>query len=318
VSTTAPNLMPAAEVDVTPELVRGLLASQQPDLADLPLALLANGWDNVLYRLGEALIVRLPRRELAARLVEHEQRWLPELAPRLPLPIPAPVRGGVPGPGYPWSWSIVPFLPGEPAATRPPDSTRQAATTIGGFLKALHTPAPRDAPVNQFRGIPLADRAKRDVRNMELIGDRIDTRRAHEQWAQAAAAPVWDRSPVWLHGDLHPLNILVSASQAAGAGRAGVGRVSGVIDFGDLTSGDPATDLSVAWMLFSDPDDRAAFWAAYEPDDATRTRAKGWALAFSLIFLAHSADNPGMEAIGSRAYTALLGCPLRGSCYSRS
>lgn len=99
--------MPAAEIDIDADLVRALLDDQHPDLAGEPIRLVANGWDNVLFRLGEELVVRLPRRALAVPLVLHEQRWLPQLAPRLPLPIPAPVRVGLPGTGFPWPWEVL-------------------------------------------------------------------------------------------------------------------------------------------------------------------------------------------------------------------
>src|SRR5215467_13661769 len=104
--------MPAAEVAVSPDLVRRLLAAQHPDLARLPVEVMANGWDNVMCRIGRELAARLPRREAAVTCLVNEQRWLPALASRLPLPVPAPVRTGRPGLGYPWPWSIVPFLPG--------------------------------------------------------------------------------------------------------------------------------------------------------------------------------------------------------------
>ncbi|MGC4773433.1 phosphotransferase [Micromonospora sp. DT44] len=153
------NRMPAAEVSVSVELVRGLLDQQHPDLADLPIEILANGWDNLVCRLGEELLVRLPRRAVAAELIAHEQRWLPELAGRLPLPVPAPLRVGQPTIRYPWSWSVVPFFPGRVAALSQPDDPWSAAVTLGGFLDALHIPAPPEAPVNPFRGIPLVGRA---------------------------------------------------------------------------------------------------------------------------------------------------------------
>ena len=108
------NRMPAAEVEVSADLVR-LLADQHPDLARLPVEFLANGWDNELYRVGDELVARLPRRALGAQIITNEQRWLPGLAPGLPLPIPYPERTGAPGRGYPYSWSVVPYLPGVPA-----------------------------------------------------------------------------------------------------------------------------------------------------------------------------------------------------------
>jgi aminoglycoside phosphotransferase (APT) family kinase protein len=150
------NRMPPAEVEVSADLVRRLLADQHPDLARLPVEFLANGWDNELYRVGDGLVARLPRRALGAQIISNEQRWLPGLAPRLPLPIPSPERTGVPGCGYPYSWSVVPYLPGVPAAQASSFDPEAAAVAVGGFLGALHVPAPADAPANPFRGVPLS------------------------------------------------------------------------------------------------------------------------------------------------------------------
>ena len=287
--------MPAAEVDVGPELLRMLLAEQHPDLAGEPVTVLANGWDNVVFRVGGDLLARLPRRELGARLVGYEQRWLPVLAPQLPLPIPAPVRTGQPGLGYPWPWSIVPYLPGQVAADTPPADPAAAAASLGGFLAALHTPAPPDAPDNPFRGVPLADRTDTVMQNLAAVADQVDARAARRAWAVALAAPRWRQPPVWVHGDLHPANILVDR-----------GQLSGVIDFGDLTAGDPAADLSVAWMLLP-ADCHQVFRDSAGASDASWARATGWALALGLVYLAHSADNPQLAAVGRRTLRAVLG-----------
>lgn len=286
--------MPSAEVEITDGLVRELLAGQHPDLADRPLTALASGWDNVLYRVGDDLIARLPRREAAVALTEHEQRWLPVLAPRLPLLVPVPVRTGQPARGYPWPWSIVPFIPGEPAGLTPPSEPGEAARSLGGFLAELHRPAPPQAPANPFRGVPLHVRAPGDLKNLSMLDGRVDRDTVLRAWDDAKAVPRPAGPPVWLHGDLHALNILVHD-----------GQLSGVIDFGDLTSGDPATDLSIAWMLFDDAADRETFFATYAADEVTRIRARGWAMAFAVVFLAHSADNPPMDAIGRRSYANL-------------
>ena len=97
---------PAAEVDIDAALVRGLLAAQRPDLADLPVRVVANGWDNAIARVGDEWMARLPRRAASAGLLAHEQRWLPELAPLLPLPVPVPEFVGAPSDDYPWTWSV--------------------------------------------------------------------------------------------------------------------------------------------------------------------------------------------------------------------
>ena len=287
--------MPAAEVDVTPELLRRLLAEQHPDLAQLPVTVLANGWDNVVFRVGDDLLARLPRRELGAQLAGHEQHWLPLLAAQLPLPVPAPVRTGRPGLGYPWPWSIVPYIPGQVAAETPPADLTAAAVSLGGFLAALHTPAPPDAPANPFRGVPLAERTDTLMRNLSTVADQVDRAAVRRAWATALAAPRWTEPPVWVHGDLHPANILVHD-----------GRISGVIDFGDLTAGDPAADLSVGWMLLP-AGCHPAFRAAAGASDSSWARATGWAVALGLVYLAHSADNPQLAAVGRRTLSAVLG-----------
>jgi aminoglycoside phosphotransferase (APT) family kinase protein len=286
--------MPAAEVPVDVDLVRRLLEEQHPDLAERPLALVANGWDNAIFRLGDDLAVRLPRRALAVPLVEHEHRWLPDLAPRLPLPIPAPVRVGRPGCGYPWPWSVCPWFEGTTALETPPADPLAAATDLGRFLRALHEPAPPEAPANPYRGIPLADREERTLDAIDHV-DGIDRRAVRARWDELSAAPRWDGPALWLHGDVHPGNLLVAD-----------GRLAAVLDFGDLTSGDPASDLAVAWMLLP-PDARPAFRAAAGPDDdATWTRAQAWALALGLVIGASSADNPAYARLSERTIAAAM------------
>lgn len=295
--------MPAADVDVSSDLVRRLLAEQFPDLAELPVEFMANGWDNTMFRIGDELVARLPRREPAASVLLNEQRWLPVLAPGLELPIPSPERTGLPAHGYPWSWSVVPYLPGVPAADANGLDLPSVPAVIGRFLASLHVPAPADAPANPFRGVPLAARAEQFTVNLRTLSGHVNRDAVLRVWEGALAAPAYEGPPVWLHGDLHPANILVSQ-----------GRITGVIDFGDLTSGDPATDLSVAWMLLPLPS-HGPFRDAYRIarngsagpiDEALWTRARGWALVLAIAFLAHSADNPRMMTVGRRTLRRVL------------
>lgn len=290
--------VPPPDVVIEPALVGALLGDQHPDLARLPLVDAGSGWDNCLYRLGDDLAVRLPRRAAAAVLIEHEQRWLAQLA-RLPLPIPVPVRVGRPGRGYPWAWSVVPWFEGRPAAIEPPDAGA-AAADLAAFVTALHRPAPLDAPRNPFRGVPLEDRAEEVCRRAADLDGLVDGAAVLRLWDEAVRAPRWPGPPLWIHGDLHSGNLLVRD-----------GRLSAVIDFGDLTSGDPATDLAVAWMVLTPaarPTFRAAVARAGEwTDDHVWTRARGWALALGLAFLASSRDDAAMRAMGRAALDAVLG-----------
>jgi aminoglycoside phosphotransferase (APT) family kinase protein len=287
--------MPAAELTVDADLVRALLRDQHPDLAALELREVASGWDNVVFRLGDELAVRVPRRRLGAELIQSELRWLPELAPRLPLPVPVPVRVGRPGTGYPWSWSVVAWMDGADAATDPPRDPLDAARVLGAFLSALHQPAPPGAPANGFRGGPLADRDEIMRRDLGRLPADVDADRALAEWEAALALDPYDGPPVWLHGDLHPANLVVHE-----------GRLAGVVDFGDLTAGDPATDLLVAWSLLpfdAHPIFRAAAGGA---DDATWRRARGWALTHAVACLASSADHVKIAGFSRRGLAAVL------------
>ncbi|ACQ80203.1 aminoglycoside phosphotransferase [Beutenbergia cavernae DSM 12333] len=272
--------MPDAEFDITPDLVTALLAEQHPDLAHLPVRIVAEGWDNVVVRLGEDLGVRLPRREVGARLLENEQTWLPRLADRLPVTVPAPVRVGVPGSGYPWPWSVVRWTSGTTAARTPVESRAAWAAHLGEVIGALHAPAPDDAPVNPFRRGRLADRDEVLRSRLDAIAGGVLPRDTvgglRRIWAEAVAAPDHAGPALWIHGDPHPANLVVAD-----------GRLVALVDFGDLTSGDPAVDLSTASLAFDAPG-RAAFLAAYGGvDDATWSRAQGWAVVMAVAVLAH-------------------------------
>ena len=281
---------PAAEFAIDGALVADLLADQHPDLAHLPLKMVEAGWDNALFRLGAHLAVRLPRRAAAASLIVHEQRWLPHLADQLTLPIPAPCRVGAPARGYPWHWSVVPWLSGLAADQHEPQAAQ--ARAFAAFLRSLHVRAPADAPANPFRGVPLDDRAHAVEERMQQLASATNliTPQIRHIWQVALHAPL-DVPPTWLHGDLHPRNVLV-----------GSGVITGIIDWGDLTAGDCATDLASIWMLFADSRARQAVLAAYaDLSDATLRRAKGWAVLFGVMLLESGLiDNPRNAVIGAR------------------
>jgi aminoglycoside phosphotransferase (APT) family kinase protein len=287
---------PVAEVEVTETMVRSLLIEQHPDLAGMPLRELDAGWDNTLWRLGDELLVRLPRRLVAAPLTVNEQRWLPELAPRLPLPVPAPVRIGQPSGAYPWRWSVVPWFPGVPGDLALITDADDAARRLGRFLRALHQPVPPGAPRNPVRGGPLRERVpafhdrRAELTAMKRAGTEteVDLEVIQAVWDRALGAAPWAGPPLWLHGDLHPANVLIAG-----------GTLAAVIDFGDMCGGDPATDVAAAWMLLP-TSSMAAFAGAYgQMDDALGWRALGWATHFGLMLLAVGHDNrPSYRTVG--------------------
>ncbi|SRR5579884_2309422 len=286
--------MPAAEVAIDRGVVRRLLAAQFPEWSALPVEWLTEGWDNAIFRLGAEFVVRLPRRQVAADLVAKEQRWLPELAGRLPLAIPAPIGRGVAGEGYPWPWSVCPWLPGDMAAVAPPGDLAEAAATLGRFVAALARPAPPGGPRNELRGVPLAARDDRTRADIAAADGLIDAAAVTAAWEEALRVPPWAGAPRWIHGDLHPANILVAD-----------GRLRAVIDFGDLAVGDPATDLMSAWMMLPAVH-RPVFRAEAGADDDSWARGRGWALSVGVACVAHSSDNPVLAAIGLRTVRAVL------------
>jgi aminoglycoside phosphotransferase (APT) family kinase protein len=259
------------------ELVRALLQEQHPDLAELPLTEVAGGWDNKMWRLGDELAVRLPRTDRGPALLRKEHRWLPELAGRLPLPVPVPARLGVPSERFPHSWLVTTWVAGEPA-DRTPVSSEQAADSLATFLRALHQEAPGDAPISADRGRPLRTMDEGVQASAAELGVDDVVRKI---WADGLAAPDWDGPALWLHGDLHPANMVVID-----------GTLAGVIDFGDMCAGDPATDLSAAWMLLPDGANER-FFESYPVDEATWRRARGWAVAraLGLIAIGNAGDN---------------------------
>lgn len=277
---------PPAEVRVDADLARSLLESQHPGFSSDELVLVDEGWDNVTFRLGPDHAVRIPRREAAVPLVLNEQRWLPVLAPWLDLAVPVPVGIGVPSPHFPWPWSVVPWIPG----TTVEDVRLSAddARRLAHALRSLHRVAPSDAPANPFRGVPLG--ARREA--VEERFGRLQLAELEPLWRQALdAAPA--ETAVWLHGDLHPRNVL-----------ARDGTLAGLIDWGDMTAGDAATDLACAWTLF-DADARRVFLETYEPSAAETARAAGWAVHFGSALL--DSGEPRHEPIGRTIVERLVG-----------
>lgn len=287
--------MPRAEVDIDVDLVRGLLGSQRPDLASAEIVPLPHGWDNAGFRVGPDLVARLPRREVAVPLLEKEARWLPELAPLLPLPVPRPVFVGMPGLGYPWPWMLTELVPGQPVGSDRLTRPLVFAARLSEFLIALHRPAPPTAPVNPYRGVSLGRRDEMFRGRLRDVADLVDTAAAESTWRKALAAPAHPGPASWVHGDLHPHNLMTAD-----------GELTGVIDFGDLTAGDPATDLAVSWMLFDGPG-RAALRDACPGDNHLWLRARGWAVSLGVAMLANSGDNPSMAEVGRRTLEALAG-----------
>ncbi|WP_022882985.1 aminoglycoside phosphotransferase family protein [Gryllotalpicola ginsengisoli] len=294
--------IPRADLVVTAELAGRLVAEQFPELAG-PVRLVAQGWDNALFRLGDALSIRMPRREAAAHLIEHEQRFLPELQRLVGLPLPVPVAAGRPAEGYAFAWSVVPWVDGISGAHATPAKRDAYAPKLAEFFAAVHVPAAPDAPHNPVRGVPLTTRTKAVEQRLTGLAGRLAPGEAEELralWRAGVEASVYAGAPVWLHGDPHPGNVVLADDGT---------RLAAVIDFGDLTAGDPATDLSAAWLHFG-PEGRRAFRSRYAElrtvDEDTWARARAWAVSIGSAALAASDGSGAMATMGRAALDQLL------------
>ncbi|MFJ4470357.1 aminoglycoside phosphotransferase family protein [Streptomyces sp. NPDC089424] len=297
---TAGTADPRPHIDEV--LVRRLVDAQFPQWAGLPLELLdPAGSDHVIYRLGEELSVRLPRHAGAIGQARKEARWLPRLAPHLPLAVPVPVGVGAPAFGYPWPWAVSRWLDGEVATVEALADSSGAAVALADFLAALQGFAPEGVPAEDggedLTGRPLSERDRATRAAIADVDGVFDAAAMTELWEAALSAPGWDGPPVWFHGDFHTGNLLTVD-----------GRLSAVIDFGGLATGDPAPDLMIAFTLMS-PDSRAVFRDALGVDDATWLRGRGWALATGLnAYTYYAAVDPRVAAQTTRQIThALIG-----------
>jgi aminoglycoside phosphotransferase (APT) family kinase protein len=268
-------------------------------LAHLPLSWVGAGWDNFIFRLGEQLSVRLPRRAAAARLIAHEQEWLPTFAASLALPTPVPVRIGLPEHGFPWRWSVVPWFTGTASDRRAID--RNQVQRLAGFYRSLHVPAPENAPSNAYRGVPLSARIASAEERLIKLGQETDliTTAVKRLWDRAVAAP-FDAASTWLHGDLHAQNVLVEK-----------GVITAVIDWGDVCRGDRASDLASVWMLLQDCGAREELMRLCDNvSEATWARARGWAILFALVLVdTGRVSNPRHAAMGAETLMRVVEGP---------
>ena len=266
------------KIHIDVALVHRLIATQFPQWADLPIKPVAlSGWDNRTFHLGEHMTVRLPSNAEYSLQVENEQCWLPKLAPFLPLQIPIPLALGKSAKEYPWQWSVYKWIEGKTASIEHITDLSQFATALAKFLAALQrcdaTGGPVAGPQNFYRGGLLTTYDAETRQAIKTLDDKIDVDAVTAVWNEALAS-TWDKSPVWVHGDIAVGNLLVED-----------GRLNAVIDFGQLCIGDPACDLAIAWT-FLKSESREAFRSALSLDSGTWARGRGWALWKALIVYA--------------------------------
>ncbi|MGY6652282.1 aminoglycoside phosphotransferase family protein [Amycolatopsis sp. TRM77291] len=287
---------PPRRITVDVAQVRRLVAEQFPDWAGLPVRPVAeSGWDNRTFRLGDEMVARLPSAAEYALAVDKERRWLPVLAPRLPLPVPIPLAKGKPGAGYPFSWSINRWLDGEPASADGISDPVGFALELAGFLVELRNIDAADGPQpgkhNWFRGGTLRTFDALTERALTELDGEIDVGPARALWKSALDVP-WDGVDRWFHGDVAPGNLLL-----------GGGSLAAVIDFGTCGVGDPACDLAIAWTLLT-ADGRRAFRERLSVDGPEWEGGRGWALWKTLVTCARTRGRADEEAVNARRVLA--------------
>ena len=297
--------MTDTETEITADLVRDLLQEQHPDLAGLAIREVAGGWGNQMWRLGDELAVRMQRMDRTPELQLKERRWLPVLAPRLPLPVPVPVRFGEPSERFPKHWTVMTWVPGEPLDHGAISRGTHAADMLAGFLQALHVQAPAGAPVATDRGAHPRDCTGGFENFFQAVAPDDIAAGVRAVWDDAVAAHAWEGPPVWVHGDLHPANVVVSD-----------GTLSGIVDFGALFAGDPAWDLAAAWVLLPAGTASRFFDTYAQADEAAIRRARGLA-ALKSLFLMRMGQNgdrglPGGKPHWGPAGRAALDRVLKG------
>jgi aminoglycoside phosphotransferase (APT) family kinase protein len=306
--------VPEAELHPTAALVRRLLETQLPEalraLAGRPLGPVVQGWDNAMFRLGPSHVVRLPVRQASVACLLNEMRWTARAAaPLAALGVETPLQvfHGRPGSGYPWPWTVTQWIEGEAVALLPVERRDRLAPDLARALTALHRPAPQDAPRNPYRGVPLADRIRRVAERRPSVDAALGAHRG-EQLRRIVedglrAAP-WRRPTVWLHGDPHPWNLVHRRE-----------RLAGLIDFGDVCAGDPASDLATAWLTL-DAAQRSAFRgiadASGRYDDDVWCRAAAWAAIYVTALVAAPASSPEFAGVVEHAVGQLVS-PGEGS-----
>jgi aminoglycoside phosphotransferase (APT) family kinase protein len=269
-------------------LVHRLIASQFPKWQGLPIeTVTASGWDNRTFHLGKKMLVRLPSAAEYAPQVDKEHKWLPKLAAALPVSIPTPLEVGKPEYGYPWKWSIYRWLEGETVAAVSVEDLPALASDLASFLLALHQVDTTGGPLagihSFYRGGSLSTYDSETRRAINLLKGEIDECAAVSVW-ETALSSSWTNPPVWVHGDISAGNLLVQS-----------GKLSAVIDFGQLSIGDPACDLVANWTLFQGRS-RKIFQESLPLEKENWERARGWALWKSLLVAAELTPASNFES----------------------
>lgn len=260
-------------MEITTALVKEMINTQFPEWSNLEVRPVAkSGHDNRTFHLGDAMTVRLPSGSAYVPQIEKEAKWLPFLAKYLSYPIPNPIVIGKPSENYPFIWSVNSYLNGETVNEDNISDKSHFAKELASFLRELQSIDTTDAPEagehNFFRGASPKVYSHQVYEALEAHKHDLPTEKFCILWKQAISSK-WEQSPVWIHGDIAPGNLLVKNNN-----------LCGVIDFGIMGIGDPACDYAMAWTFF---DEKSRKYFLQGLDKGTVDRARGWALWKALI-----------------------------------
>ncbi|WP_435300205.1 aminoglycoside phosphotransferase family protein [Timonella sp. A28] len=262
--------------ETSANLVHQLVREHLPAFAGFPVSLAAQGWDNIMFRVGAHHAARFPQRMEALPLLHNEIKWLATAAAPLTVSVPTISHVVAPSSLFPHPWTVVTWIDGSRGLAQSPQSRDVIVRELGQQLAALHRPAPQNAPRNPYRGGPLTER---NTVMRERTRSLPELNALNTVWEAALSAPEWKHDGWWCHGDLHPGNYVLHEDH----------KLAGIIDFGDLCAGDPALDLMTAWTSFTETG-RSQFFDSYfaacdkriREDSGIIDRARGWA-ALSMV-----------------------------------
>lgn len=279
--------------------VRKLLDRQFPIFSDRSIELLGSGWDNAVYLVGGSAVFRFPRTDEAAALLETETRVLPKIASDLPIAIPRPRWIGAPSSRFARLWAGHEWVPGTPAHERATNGAQREsmALALAEFLSALHGRATDDLelPGDDLDRLSMRSRMPMLEERLAVL-ERRGLLQDPQPWLELVGEPAsYERDRrVIVHGDLYAAHVLCDES----------GRLSGVIDWGDVHLGDRAVDLSVSFG-FLPPRARRRFFDAYGDVDESAALAARRRAAFHAVSVAWYASEVGRGALRDEALRAM-------------